>query len=90
MHWPTTKGEHFTGDGIKMSEAISIKSIDLEWLQDFRGVGGPKIKPLAAEALLASVALSWMRTTSASRMSSARMTTPWVRCGRASRLSAWL
>ena len=40
MHWPTTKGERFTGDGIKMSEAISIKSIDLEWLQDFRGVGG--------------------------------------------------
>jgi len=39
MHWPTTKGEHFTGDGIKMSEAINVKSIGLEWLQDFRGVG---------------------------------------------------
>jgi len=30
MHWPTTNSEHCTGDGIKMSEEISVKSIDLE------------------------------------------------------------
>jgi len=30
---PTTNGEHCTGDGIKMGEAIGAKSIDLEWVQ---------------------------------------------------------
>merc|ERR1712048_220241 len=33
LHLPTTNGEHCTGDGIKMSEAIGGKSIDLEWVQ---------------------------------------------------------
>merc|ERR1712014_335323 len=33
MHLPTTNGEHCTGDGIKMGEAIGAKSIDLEWVQ---------------------------------------------------------
>merc|ERR1712176_118919 len=33
MHLPTTNGEHCTGDGIKMGEAIEAKSIDLEWVQ---------------------------------------------------------
>merc|ERR1712194_523535 len=32
MHLPTTNGEHCTGDGIKMGEAIGGKSIDLEWV----------------------------------------------------------
>merc|ERR1712207_99266 len=41
MHLPTTNGEHCTGDGIKMGEAIGGKTIDLE----------AKIKFLAAEAL---------------------------------------
>merc|ERR1719160_2460896 len=33
MHLPTTNGEHCTGDGIKMGEAIGAKTIDLEWVQ---------------------------------------------------------
>merc|ERR1712173_397895 len=33
MHLPTTNGEHCTGDGIKMGEAVGAKSIDLEWVQ---------------------------------------------------------
>lgn len=33
MHLPTTNGEHCTGDGIKMGEAVGAKSIDLEWIQ---------------------------------------------------------
>merc|ERR1712048_1235607 len=33
LHLPTTNGEHCTGDGIKMAEAIGGKSIDLEWVQ---------------------------------------------------------
>ncbi len=33
MHLPTTNGEHCTGDGIKMGEAIGAKSVDLEWVQ---------------------------------------------------------
>eukprot|EP00971_Amphidinium_carterae_P169534 3358552-Amphidinium_carterae.1 len=33
LHLPTTNGEHCTGDGIKMGEAIGAKSIDLEWVQ---------------------------------------------------------
>mmetsp|Transcript_50585 Transcript_50585/g.69294 ORF Transcript_50585/g.69294 Transcript_50585/m.69294 type:complete len:508 (-) Transcript_50585:273-1796(-) len=57
MHLPTTNGEHCTGDGIKMGEAISGKSIDLEWVQVHpTGLVKPddpdaKIKFLAAEAL---------------------------------------
>eukprot|EP00439_Symbiodinium_sp_Y106_P062568 s1276_g9.t1 len=54
---PTTNGEHCTGDGIKMGEAIGAKTIDLEWVQVHpTGLVKPddadaKIKFLAAEAL---------------------------------------
>merc|ERR1719393_2123 len=57
MHLPTTNGEHCTGDGIKMGEAIGAKTIDLEWVQVHpTGLVNPdepdaKIKFLAAEAL---------------------------------------
>ncbi|CAJ1407894.1 unnamed protein product [Effrenium voratum] len=57
LHLPTTNGEHCTGDGIKMGEAIGAKSIDLEWVQVHpTGLVKPddadaKIKFLAAEAL---------------------------------------
>merc|ERR1712137_553793 len=57
MHLPTTNGEHCTGDGIKMGEAIGGKTIDLEWGQVHpTGLVKPddpdaKIKFLAAEAL---------------------------------------
>merc|ERR1719491_791096 len=57
MHLPTTNGEHCTGDGIKMGEAIGAKSVDLEWVQVHpTGLVKPddadaKIKFLAAEAL---------------------------------------
>merc|ERR1712037_1012338 len=57
MHLPTTDGEHCTGDGIKMGEAIGGKSIDLEWVQVHpTGLVKPdeadaKVKFLAAEAL---------------------------------------
>merc|ERR1711937_391773 len=57
MHLPTTNGEHCTGDGIKMGEAIGGKTIDLEWVQVHpTGLVKPddpdaKIKFLAAEAL---------------------------------------
>merc|ERR1712193_526022 len=57
MHLPTTNGEHCTGDGIKMGEAIGAKSIDLEWVQVHpTGLVKPddpdaKVKFLAAEAL---------------------------------------
>merc|ERR1712217_511673 len=57
MHLPTTNGEHCTGDGIKMGEAIGGKTIDLEWVQ-VHPTGlvktdepDAKIKFLAAEAL---------------------------------------
>ncbi len=33
LHLPTTNGEHCTGDGIKISEAIGAKLIDMEWIQ---------------------------------------------------------
>ena len=33
LHLPTTNGEHCTGDGIKMGEAIGAATIDLEWVQ---------------------------------------------------------
>merc|ERR1719356_2034989 len=57
IHLPTTNGEHCTGDGIKMGEAIGGKTIDLEWVQVHpTGLVKPddpdaKIKFLAAEAL---------------------------------------
>merc|ERR1712032_954269 len=57
MHLPTTNGEHCTGDGIKMGEAVGAKTIDLEWVQVHpTGLVKPddadaKIKFLAAEAL---------------------------------------
>merc|ERR1712157_150107 len=57
LHLPTTNGEHCTGDGIKLAEAIGAKSIDLEWVQVHpTGLVKPddpdaKIKFLAAEAL---------------------------------------
>merc|ERR1719190_97466 len=57
LHLPTTNGEHCTGDGIKMSEKIGAKTIDLEWVQVHpTGLVKPdepdtKIKFLAAEAL---------------------------------------
>merc|ERR1712045_771962 len=57
LHLPTTNGEHCTGDGIKMGEAIGAKTIDLEWVQvhptGLVKPGDPdaKIKFLAAEAL---------------------------------------
>merc|ERR1712217_633291 len=57
MHLPTTNGEHCTGDGIKMGEAIGGETIDLEWVQVHpTGLVKPddpdaKIKFLAAEAL---------------------------------------
>ncbi|CAJ1407888.1 unnamed protein product [Effrenium voratum] len=38
LHLPTTNGEHCTGDGIKMGEAIGAKSIDLEWVQAIPGL----------------------------------------------------
>merc|ERR1711988_1401374 len=57
MRLPTTNGEHCTGDGIKMGQAIGGKTIDLEWVQVHpTGLVKPdepdaKIKFLAAEAL---------------------------------------
>merc|ERR1719161_3337356 len=57
MHLPTTNGEHCTGDGIKMGEAIGARTIDLEWVQVHpTGLVKPddadaKVKFLAAEAL---------------------------------------
>jgi succinate dehydrogenase/fumarate reductase flavoprotein subunit len=57
LHLPTTNGDHCTGDGIKMGEAIGAKTIDLEWVQVHpTGLVKPdepdaKIKFLAAEAL---------------------------------------
>merc|ERR1711988_1471453 len=57
LHLPTTDGEHCTGDGIKMGEAIGAQTIDLEWVQvhptGLVKADDPdaKIKFLAAEAL---------------------------------------
>jgi len=57
LHLPTTNGEHCTGDGIKMGEAIGARTVDLEWVQVHpTGLVKPddadaKIKFLAAEAL---------------------------------------
>lgn len=33
IHLPTTNGQHCTGDGIKMGEAIGARTIDLEWVR---------------------------------------------------------
>ena len=33
LHLPTTNGEHSTGGGINMGEAIGTFTIDLEWVQ---------------------------------------------------------
>jgi len=57
MHLPTSNGEHCTGDGIKMGEAIGARCLDLEWVQVHpTGLVNPKdpdakVKFLAAEAL---------------------------------------
>jgi len=57
LHLPTTNGEHCTGDGIRMGQAMGAKVIDLEWVQVHpTGLVKPddpdaKIKFLAAEAL---------------------------------------
>ncbi|KAF4748631.1 hypothetical protein FOZ62_029079 [Perkinsus olseni] len=56
-HLPTTNGEHTTGDGIKMAQAIGGETVDLEWVQVHpTGLVHPdepdnKVKFLAAEAL---------------------------------------
>merc|ERR1719188_1337757 len=57
MHLPTSNGEHCTGDGIKMGEAVGANAVDLEWVQVHpTGLVKPddpdaKVKFLAAEAL---------------------------------------
>jgi succinate dehydrogenase/fumarate reductase flavoprotein subunit len=53
----TTNGDHCTGDGIKMAEAIGAECVDLNWVQVHpTGLVHPdepdaKVKFLAAEAL---------------------------------------
>jgi len=87
---PTTNCEQGTGDGIKIGKAVGGKIIGFKWVKVRpTGLVNPedpdaKIKFLAAAALLASMASSWMQTASASRTSSADVR---VRCGRLSRLS---
>jgi succinate dehydrogenase/fumarate reductase flavoprotein subunit len=57
MSFPTTNGEHCTGDGIKMAMAIGAGLVDMEWVQVHpTGLVHPdspddKVKWLAAEAL---------------------------------------
>merc|ERR1719345_455009 len=57
MHLPSTNGEHCTGDGIKMAQAVGGQTVDLEWVQVHpTGLVHPdepdaKVKFLAAEAL---------------------------------------
>ena len=57
LRLPTTNGEHTTGDGIKMAEAIGCETVDLDWIQVHpTGLVNPKDpdskwKFLAAEAL---------------------------------------
>ena len=57
VSFPTTNGEHCTGDGIKMAEAIGAATVDMEWVQVHpTGLVHPddpkaKVKWLAAEAL---------------------------------------
>jgi flavocytochrome c len=57
MSFPTTNGEHCTGDGIKMAMAIGADVVDMEWVQVHpTGLVHPddpnaKVKWLAAEAL---------------------------------------
>merc|ERR1712217_967038 len=56
-HLPTTNGDHYTGDGLKMSMDVGAECVDLEWVQVHpTGLVKPddpdaKIKFLAAEAL---------------------------------------
>merc|ERR1712217_149119 len=56
-HLPTTNGDHYTGDGLKMSMDVGAECVDLEWVQVHpTGLVNPsdpdaKIKFLAAEAL---------------------------------------
>jgi len=56
-HLPTTNGEHCTGDGLKMTQAVGGDLVDLEWIQVHpTGLVHPeepdsKVKFLAAEAL---------------------------------------
>merc|ERR1712151_932676 len=56
-HLPTTNGEHCTGDGLKMTQAVGGDLVDLEWIQVHpTGLIHPdepdaKVKFLAAEAL---------------------------------------
>lgn len=57
MSYPTTNGEHCTGDGIKMAIEIGADVVDMEWVQVHpTGLVHPddstaKVKWLAAEAL---------------------------------------
>eukprot|EP01102_Stenamoeba_stenopodia_P018286 TRINITY_DN6680_c0_g1_i1.p1 TRINITY_DN6680_c0_g1~~TRINITY_DN6680_c0_g1_i1.p1 ORF type:complete len:647 (-),score=162.21 TRINITY_DN6680_c0_g1_i1:62-1891(-) len=57
LHLPTTNGDHCTGDGIKISEAVGANSVDMEMVQvhptGLVDLNEPdaKIKFLAAEAL---------------------------------------
>lgn len=57
VSFPTTNGEHCTGDGIKMAIAIGADVVDMEWVQVHpTGLVHPedseaKVKWLAAEAL---------------------------------------
>lgn len=57
VSFPTTNGEHCTGDGIKMAMAIGADVVDMEWVQVHpTGLVHPddpqaKVKWLAAEAL---------------------------------------
>jgi len=69
-HLPTTNGEHGAGNGIKIGEALGGRIIGLKWVKvHLTGLVKPedldaKIKFLAAAALLASMASSWMQTAS--------------------------
>jgi succinate dehydrogenase/fumarate reductase flavoprotein subunit len=81
LHLPTTNGEHCTGDGIKMGEAIGAKTIDLEWVQVHpTGLVKPDDPDARSSSWLrrrcaASVVSSSTRTASASPTSLAAATT---------------
>ena len=47
--WPAKWRTHCTDDGISRGEAIIAQSIDLEWVQAFRGVGGRAL-PTSSDA----------------------------------------
>merc|ERR1719265_2758094 len=95
LHLPTTNGEHCTGDGIKMSEAIGAKTIDLEWVQVHpTGLVKPdepdaKVKFLAAEALRGVGGLVLDANGKRFANELGRATTSPARCGRTSRHSAF-